>query len=237
LAARILAAKPLKSPLQNGVRHARDVARFERRLQLIEDDLKQRDLSAEQRELLELAKARLTASLNDARAAKTCDKSDIWTAPEGGARCSTLQAVASFSSGVLDYAPRGLLNGLKAKEALFGASLHEYQESAFSGPLFVLVDQKTASASEYFAALLQDNTAAKIIGERTWGLGCGYTYGGIKWVLPNSRLRVLIPDCVRYRKDGSNEYEGVRPDAAIWAKDDNKATRLAKLLRALSELR
>ncbi|MGH9940353.1 MAG: S41 family peptidase, partial [Blastocatellia bacterium] len=235
--ARILSAKPLKAPLQNSVRHPRDVARFERHLQLIESDLKQSNLTIEQQQYLKLAKERVTAALNEAKTAPPCDKSDIWTAPDGGRKCSSLKAAASFSSGVLDYAPRHVLNGLKAKEVLFNASIQDYQESAFTTPLYVLVDQRTASASEYFAALLQDNEAAKIIGERTWGLGCGYTDGGIKWVLPNSRLRVLIPDCVRYRKDGGNEYEGVKPDFAIWTKDDGKPARAEKLLRVLREFR
>lgn len=38
-------------------------------------------------------------------------------------------------------------------------------------------------------------------------------------------------------KKGGNEYEGVTPDFAIWGKDDNKAARLEKLLKALREWR
>ncbi|MFN0107525.1 MAG: S41 family peptidase [Blastocatellia bacterium] len=235
--ARMLASKPLKTTLASGVRHPRDVARFERQLQLIETDLKQTNLTDEQRKFLAQAKKRVSASLAEAKTGKPCERPDIWTSPEGGKKCTSLRKTESFSSGVLDYAPRGVLNGLTAKGALFSPGLHEYQESVYTGPLFLLVDQKTASASEYFAALLQDNEAAKIIGERTMGVGCGYTHGGIKWTLPNSKLRVFMPDCIRYRKDGRNEYEGIIPDAPIWAKDDSKAMRLEKLLRTLRELR
>lgn len=237
MVARMLTAKPLKTTQANFVRHARDLARFESQLQLIEVDLKQTNLTAEQKKLLQQAKAGGATALHEAKTVKPCERPDIWTSAEGGRKCTSLRSAASFSSGVLDYAPRGAMDGLKAKGVLFSPSLHDYQEGVFKGPLYVLVDQKTASASEYFTALLQDNAAAKIIGERTIGVGCGYTYGGIKWVLPNSKLRVFISDCVRYRKDGSNEYEGVKPDVAIWVKDDNKAARLEKLLRVLRESR
>ncbi len=235
--ARLLAAKPLKSPRQGSVRHARDIARFELQLQLIESDLKRNQVNAEQRKLLTQAQERIAAALHEARTASPCERPDIWTSPAGGKNCSSLKTVPSFSSGVFDYAPRHLLAGLEAKSALFNPSYYQYQESVFNGPLFVLLDRKTASASEYFAALLQDNGAAQILGERTLGVGCGYTNGGIKWVLPNSRLRVWMPDCIRYRKDGSNEYEGVMPDSAIWTKDDDKSARLEKLLRVLREMR
>ena len=82
-------------------------------------------------------------------------------------------------------------------------------------PLFVLVDERTASASEYFAAVLQDSGAARIIGTRTMGAGCGYMDGGGKFELSRTKLRVLVPNCVRLRKDGSNERAGIRPDVEL----------------------
>jgi C-terminal processing protease CtpA/Prc len=82
-------------------------------------------------------------------------------------------------------------------------------------PLFVLVDARTASASEYFAAVLQDNNAARIIGMRTMGAGCGYVDGGGEFVLPHTNLRVRVPNCVRLRKDGSTERAGIRPDVEL----------------------
>jgi C-terminal processing protease CtpA/Prc len=85
----------------------------------------------------------------------------------------------------------------------------------------VLVDRHTASASEYFAAVLRDNGAATIVGERTMGAGCGYTNGGIPVVLPHSGVRIRMPDCVRYRADGRSELEGVAPDVAVnWSEGD-----------------
>jgi hypothetical protein len=54
-----------------------------------------------------------------------------------------------------------------------------------------------------------------VIGERTYGAGCGYTDGGIRHVLPHTGLDVRLPDCVRARADGMNEVEGVTPDVPI----------------------
>lgn len=82
-------------------------------------------------------------------------------------------------------------------------------------PIFVLVDARTASASEYFAAVLGDNGAARIIGTRTMGAGCGYVNGGGQYTLPRTGLRLRAPNCVRLRKNGSNERSGVRPDIEI----------------------
>lgn len=82
-------------------------------------------------------------------------------------------------------------------------------------PLYVLVDAHTASAAEYFAAVLQDNRVAQIIGTRTMGAGCGYVNGGGEYTLSRTRLRFRAPNCVRLRKDGSNERAGIRPDIEL----------------------
>ena len=96
------------------------------------------------------------------------------------------------------------------------------------------MDGDTWSAAEYFAAILQDNGAATILGNVTGGAGCGYTNGGIPSTLKNSRAVVKMPDCVRLRKDGSNENVGVVPDVWIpWTVHDNSYTSAQKLLHSL----
>lgn len=95
------------------------------------------------------------------------------------------------------------------------AAFKENPQPRPTRPLFVLVDARTASASEYFAAVLQDNDAARIIGTRTMGAGCGYVDGGGEFELPRTKLRVQVPNCVRLRKDGSNERAGIRPDVEL----------------------
>jgi C-terminal processing protease CtpA/Prc len=98
-----------------------------------------------------------------------------------------------------------------------------------------VVDRNTWSAAEYFAAILQDNHAAQIIGEVTGGAGCGYTDGGIPAKLKNSGAELKMPDCVRYRADGSNEVNGITPDILLpWSGHDSDFQRLNGLLAALN---
>jgi len=97
-----------------------------------------------------------------------------------------------------------------------------------------LVDRETWSAAEYFAALLQDNQAATVVGELTGGAGCGYTDGGIPTKLKNSGARLKMPDCVRFRADGSNEVNGITPDVLVpWAEHNSGFQHVKKLLVAL----
>lgn len=114
---------------------------------------------------------------------------------------------------------------------------YSYPEATGRLPLYVMVDKDTWSAAEYFAALLQDNHAATVIGELTGGAGCGYTNGGIPTQLRNSKAEVQIPDCVRLRADGSDEVDGVTPDVLIpWAKRDSAYQRARKLIATLSTI-
>src|SRR5664280_2099924 len=91
-------------------------------------------------------------------------------------------------------------------------------------PLFVLIDGNTHSAAEQFAALLQDNGRATIIGSVSAGAGCGtFTTLGSSFKLPHSLAQVHVPDCVRFRADGSNERRGVVPDQVIpWGPSDSR---------------
>jgi C-terminal processing protease CtpA/Prc len=104
-------------------------------------------------------------------------------------------------------------------------------------PLFVAVDRNSWSAAEYFAAVLHDNHAARMVGELTGGAGCGFTNGGIHTQLSHSGAAVTMPDCVRLRADGSNEVAGITPDVLVpWAPRDSPFQRAAKLARALATM-
>ena len=86
---------------------------------------------------------------------------------------------------------------------------------AWPGPVLVLVDASTASASEDLVAWLQQNGIATVIGERTRGAGCGYLDGGTRTRFRASRFDVVMPNCARFLDDGRNEIEGIAPDIAI----------------------
>jgi C-terminal processing protease CtpA/Prc len=105
----------------------------------------------------------------------------------------------------------------------------------YAGPLYIMTDAGTASASEQFAALLQDNGVAHTIGQKTMGVGCGFTNGGNPTTLEHSGLVIWMPDCARLRPDGSNEFEGVTPDHIVdWGEDEVSKTRA--LLATLENL-
>jgi hypothetical protein len=82
------------------------------------------------------------------------------------------------------------------------------------------------SAAEQFAVLLGDNGAA-LLGQRTAGAGCGYENGGDPAVLPHSGIRVLMPNCVRFRASGENEIAGIAPDVEVRKEDELRSTLLA----------
>lgn len=52
--------------------------------------------------------------------------------------------------------------------------------------------------------------------------------------LKNSGGEVEMPDCVRFRADGSNESGGITPDVLVpWTKHDSSFQRVKKLIAAL----
>jgi hypothetical protein len=115
---------------------------------------------------------------------------------------------------------------------VFEPLAYEFEPGVWGGPLMVLVNAGTASAAEELAALLQDNRAAVIIGAPTLGAGCGYTRGGMDVVLRHSGATLRMPDCVRFRADGSNEVSGIDPDVLVGFRSNDGPTRRGKRLAA-----
>lgn len=85
----------------------------------------------------------------------------------------------------------------------------------WTGPLLILADKDTGSASEDFVAWLQQNGIATVIGERTAGAGCGYVNGGTRTQFRASRFDARMPNCARFLDNGRNEIEGLQPDVEI----------------------
>src|SRR5690606_6036845 len=129
-----------------------------------------------------------------------------------------------------------VLAGLESADELYWPGTYRYEAGTWDGPLVILVDGGTASASEGFAAQLRDAGAALIVGSRTYGAGCGHTNGGIPLRLPHSGLEVRMPDCARLRTDGSNEVAGIRPDvSAGWTEADDDRALATKAVAAIAE--
>lgn len=141
----------------------------------------------------------------------------------------TKVATAGHSTGLVGSARSGEFDGKEWGVYVFNPAQHHYRDGAWSGPVIVLVNQETWSAAEQFAAVLQDNRAAIILGARTGGAGCGYTWGGDPVTLKNSGAILRLPDCMRLRADGSNEVRGIIPDVQVAFRADDGAAFAAKL--------
>jgi carboxyl-terminal processing protease len=86
----------------------------------------------------------------------------------------------------------------------------------YSGPLAVLVDRNSASASEIFAGAIQDYGRGVIIGEPTFGKGTVQTLIDLDRYLPGNatdlgRLRLTMAEFFRV-SGGSTQLKGVEPD-------------------------
>jgi hypothetical protein len=231
VAARSVTAKHLLEPRQGFIRHDHWVRQLSSRLRDLEADLPRVD--ARDRPLLEQARMQYRIALAEAR--KPCPREAMWIGQKPG--CSLVSTAGPlYAAGVLRYAAPGSLPRNLTCCYLFGPQRYRYREGVWAGPLLVLVDGGTASAAEYFAALLQDNRAAAIVGMPTYGAGCGYTDGGIETRLVHSGGQVRMPDCVRFRADGTNEVQGVTPDLAVpWLENDSPAERSRRLQKVLPQ--
>lgn len=224
---RVLSRVPLRESRFGFIKHEHWTKQLKEQLADVETDLKK---GAEPKEILADAAARLKSGI--ARTQEPCDRSQVWT--DGTLPCSLLVTDVLFNGGILPYAKPQSFASLESKTTLFHPLTYSYTESSARLPLYVAVDGDTWSAAEYFAAILQDNRAATIFGEVTGGAGCGYTNGGIPTTLKNSHASVKMPDCVRLRKDGSNEVSGITPDVLVpWSKHDSAYIRAEKMYRSL----
>jgi len=86
----------------------------------------------------------------------------------------------------------------------------------FDGPLTVLVDRYSASASEIFAAAMQDYGRALIVGEQTFGKGTVQQHRGLGRIYDlydNDLGSVQFTIAKFYRiNGGSTQHQGVVPD-------------------------
>lgn len=178
---------------------------------------------------------RYDAALSAARAeaARPCDRSPLWLGQPSG--CSMIVTGTLFAGGL-------------SPEPADGARDHPWSETVsatarfpaisplWRGPVIVLVDGDSASSSELFAAMVQDQHAALIVGAPTYGSGCGHMTDAKPLRLRNSGAEVSMPDCLRLRADGTNEVAGVQPDLLIgFRKADTIRERTGRLARALPQ--
>jgi len=169
-------------------------------------------------------------------AAAHCDMSWVWTqrrAWKSGA-CNNL-VDAGFAGGALATLPRGAWADPAAARAVSWPSTIEAHWGAWSRPVYVLTSSTSYSSAEMFAARMRDNGIARIVGARTGGDGCGFMVDTAPVVLPHSKLRFRMPNCVRLREDGSNEVAGVPADLPVApAEGESDRARAMRAVLAIS---
>jgi hypothetical protein len=207
-AARMLTAVRLKSArvgFVRGAHWARSFADQEAGIRALVKGAGARDRALLGRLAVELAARRRDAET-------PCDAASLWK--DERPECAWL-GEGFYGSGLLDSADPVELRSKSWAADVFTPMQFPYEEGVWRGPLIVLVNGGTGSAAEEFAAVLQDNGAAVIMGATTAGAGCGHTNGGTPTTLKNSGAVFEVPDCVRFRKDGSNEVMGIQPDVFV----------------------
>lgn len=163
-----------------------------------------------------------------------CHMDWVWRErrPWNTQRCRHLVAAGS-SGGPLDTLAQGTIANEAATTLHWPAEVQPLWGS-WTGPVYVLTNARSYSAAEMFAAVMQNNRAAKIIGRRTGGDGCGFMNDPRPLVLPNSKLRFRVPNCVRIKADGADEVTGVIPDIPVEAVAGERPVHFAaRLLSAL----
>lgn len=164
-----------------------------------------------------------------------CPMDWVWheRRPWANQSCRRLLPVGSSGGPLASLAPDAV-HDARVAEALHWPMRVVRLWGAWTGPVYVLADDRTYSSAEMFAAVLQNNHVAKIIGQRTGGDGCGFVDAPPPPVLPHSQIRIRLPNCVRIRVDGTDEVAGVAPDLPVPPVEGEAAgTRTMRILTAL----
>jgi len=229
--ARLFTRKHLASPPTSFVKHPHWEKQIENHVSALQRDLAIEGLSEE-------LSASLSSALDEHELLLTsitrgCDSGSLWDSSDAQVTCERL---AEDPHGMLmetDFETDSVQE-LQSRRILFPTIRHPDFVGLYDGPLFILIDGASASATEQFATLLQYNKVATVVGERSYGAGCGYTNGGIKVYLPNTHLRVWMSDCMRKRADGENELAGIEPDLAGWPKGTKGKAKAQHLMESLA---
>jgi hypothetical protein len=180
------------------------------------------------REMLHTLADQVEAKRKDALV--PCDATPLWSGAQ--LSCSWL-GKGFYGSELLAAADPAALRGKPWASLVFSPMEFPYTEGVWHGPLIVLIDKNVGSAASEFAAVLQDNRAAIVMGAPSGG-GCGHTNGGTPAILVNSKAVLDVPDCARFRADGTNEATGIVPDVLVGFTPSDGQHRMAK--RFLAEL-
>jgi C-terminal processing protease CtpA/Prc len=172
----------------------------------------------------------------DSLDARRCPLQWVWTERRSwtGGGCTRLVPVGTSGGPLASLAQGAVRDTVVARELSWSAQVAPLWGS-WAGPLYVITDGRTYSSAEMFTAILRNNEAARTIGAKTGGDGCGFIDSNGQVVLPHSGLRFRVPNCVRIRADGTDEVAGVSPDVPVLVTPGESArARALRLMQALT---
>jgi carboxyl-terminal processing protease len=121
----------------------------------------------------------------------------------GGALPEATQLVSLF----IDRGPTVQVRDARGRVV---AEPDQYPGQLYTGPMAVLVNRHSASASEIFAGAMQDYGRALIIGDATFGKGT------VQTLIPLNHGQLKMTQAKFYRvSGGSNQHRGVLPDLEL----------------------
>ncbi|TDD97064.1 carboxy terminal-processing peptidase [Flavobacterium cellulosilyticum] len=124
----------------------------------------------------------------------------------GGSMVEAVKLAGLF----IDFGPVSILVDNKKKQTVLKDYIHGI---AYNGPIVVLTNGNSASASEFFAAALQDYNRAIVIGSTTLGKA---TMQSIIPLDKNQQEFVKLTIEKFYRITGeSNQIKGIKPDVSL----------------------
>ena len=128
------------------------------------------------------------------------------------------------------FLPSGTIVSTRGRTQQDNSAEYATAEQTWKTPLVVLVDENSASASEIFAAAIQENQRGIIVGRKSYGKGSVQTHFPLRSISGNIRLTTA-----KFYSPNDREMSGsgVTPDLQI--ADAEQA--LAQAVRAASHSR
>jgi len=227
-AARMLTAAPLASPRMTFVRSEARAADLRENAVGLRTHLESANPRA--RKFLEPLVRKLDQAAVES--SQRCDLSPLWQGRT--VSCSNLLSAPFFAGGLIGEELPEEFRGAPWAEQVSLTAQYQFTPALWTGPLMVLVDGGSGSATELFTAMLQDGGRVRVIGAPTAGAGCGWTLPRKPVELPRTHGRITMPDCARVRRDGTNELDGIQPDVLIgFRRFDSTPQRVRRLQAAL----
>jgi hypothetical protein len=225
-AAALFAKKPFVCDTFGLIRHPKWTAELSKQKEKLEEVLNNKNLSSLQKTIAakELAHVRKLMAETEIK----CDRDSIWDAKKSAPTCQLLIKDPNPLCGDDDELLDQALDGIRVE-----TRPQNPHRGIYDGPLYVLTNAFSASQSEAFTKLLKESDSAKVIGETTMGIGCGFSTEAKPIPLKYSRVELEIPDCQRFFKNGDSELLGIKPDIPLDMSHLDDAGFVRSLLKAV----